>query len=326
MNGEQVDFQRIKEISMRRVLARYGVKLRSSGSEMRGQCPLPAHTSRESRNSFSVNLARNIWCCQSMSCTDARAGQLGGTVLDFVAEMEHCSIREAALHLADWFGGLESVPHIVEQKPRSYSEPNLPLKFQLTNLDYAHSYLDKRGITPATARSLGIGYYSGPGIMQGRVVIPIRNSAHELVAYAGRSIDGEEPKYRFPAGFHKSLELFQLHRARHAGADTVIIVEGLFDAAKVWQAGNRNVVALMGSSLSETQAGHLQKHFRSAVLMLDGDVAGQKATAVITGRLSQAMDVTTIRLPEGRQPDQLASREINEIVSVHVREAHGYGR
>ena len=141
-------------------------------------------------------------------------------------------------------------------------------------LAHAHSYIDKRGITPATARSLGIGYYSGPGIMQGRVVIPIRNSAHELVAYAGRSIDGEEPKYRFPAGFHKSLELFQLHRARHAGADTVIIVEGLFDAAKVWQAGNRNVVALMGSSLSESQAGLLEKHFRSAVLMLDGDVAG----------------------------------------------------
>lgn len=314
---------------MRRVLARYGVKLRVSGGEMRGQCPLPAHTSRESRNSFSVNLARNIWCCQSMSCTDARAGQLGGTVLDFVTEMERCSIREAAVHLADWFGGLESVvllPAIVEQKPSSYSEPNLPLKFQLTNLDHAHSYLDKRGITPATARSLGIGYYSGPGIMQGRVVIPIRNRAHEVVGYAGRSIDGKEPKYRFPAGFHKSLELFQFNRARHAGADTVIIVEGFFDAAKVWQAGNRNVVALMGSSLSETQAGLLEKHFWSAVLILDGDGAGQKATAVIASRLGQAMEVTTIRLPDGRQPDQLASREINEIVAGHVREARGYGR
>ena len=311
---------------MGRVLARYGVKLRSSGGEMRGQCPLPAHTSRESRNSFSVNIARNIWCCQSMSCTDARDGQLGGTVIDFVAEMEHCSIRQAAVQLAEWFGGLESVPPAVEQKLRSITEPNLPLKFQLTNLDHSHSYLDKRGITPATARSLGIGYYSGPGIMQGRMVIPIRNRAHELVGYAGRSIDGEEPKYRFPAGFHKSQELFQLHRARQAGTDTVIIVEGFFDAAKVWQAGNRNVVALMGSSLSESQAGLLEKHFRSAVLMLDGDAAGQKATTVIASRLGQAMEVTTIRLPDGRQPDQLASREINEIVAGHVREARGYGR
>ncbi len=124
--------------------------------------------------------------------------------------------------------------------------------------------------------------------MQGRIVIPIRNKAHELVGYAGRSIDGQEPKYRFPAGFHKSQELFQLHRARQAGTDTVIIVEGFFDAAKVWQAGNRNVVALMGSSLSESQAGLLEKHFRSAVLMLDGDAAGQKATTVIASRLGSS--------------------------------------
>ena len=49
--------------------------------------------------------------------------------------------------------------------------------------------------------------------MSGRVVIPIHNERGELVAYAGRSIDGSEPKYKLPAGFHKSLELFNLHRA-----------------------------------------------------------------------------------------------------------------
>ena len=174
--------------------------------------------------------------------------------------------------------------------------------------------------------SFGVGYYPGPGIMHGRVVIPIRNRANELVGYAGRSIDGEEPKYRLPAGFHKSLELFHLNRAQHAGSDTAIVVEGFFDAAKVWQAGHRNVVALMGSSLSETQAALLERHFRSAVLMLDGDAVGQRATAVIAARLSAFIDVTTIQLPDGRQPDQLQSREINEIVSGHIREAHGYGR
>jgi len=310
---------------MRRILARYGVKLRSSGGEMRGQCPLPTHSSRESRNSFSVNVARNVWCCQSISCADARSGQLGGTVLDFVAEMERCSIRQAAVHLADWFGVLQSVP-TAGDRPPAQCEPNLPLKFQLTNLDHAHEYLEKRGITPATARSLGIGYYPGPGVMHGRVVIPIRNRANELVGYAGRSVNGEEPKYRFPAGFHKSLELFQLHRAQHAGSDTAIIVEGFFDAAKVWQAGHRNVVALMGSSLSEAQAALFERHFRSAMLMLDGDAAGQRATSAIAARLSASIDVTTIRLPDGSQPDQLQSREINEILSGHLREAQGYGR
>ena len=45
--------------------------------------------------------------------------------------------------------------------------------------------------------------------MHDRIVIPIHNPKGELVAYAGRSIDGSEPRYKFPAGFHKSLELEQ---------------------------------------------------------------------------------------------------------------------
>jgi len=106
----------------------------------------------------------------------------------------------------------------------------------------------------------------------------------------------------------------------------VIVVEGFFDAAKVWQAGHRNVVALMGSSLSDVQSGLLHKHFRSAVLMLDGDAAGQAATEAITPRLSQVMDVDPIHLKPGVQPDQLALREINDTLSGHVRPARGRGR
>ena len=137
---------------------------------------------------------------------------------------------------------------------------------------------------------------------------------------------GEDPKYRFPPGFHKSQELFLLHRARDSGSDTVIVVEGFFDAAKVWQSGHRNVVALMGSSLSESQAGLLQKHFREAVLMLDGDTAGQSATAAIMRRLSQIIKVEAIHLSPGVQPDQLASREINTALFGHLRPKRGLER
>jgi hypothetical protein len=66
-------------------LAHYSVQLHATGGKLRGQCPLPEHTSRESRNSFSVNTARNLWCCQSHSCIHARDGELDGTVLDLVA-------------------------------------------------------------------------------------------------------------------------------------------------------------------------------------------------------------------------------------------------
>jgi DNA primase len=319
MNPGSIDFQSAKQVPISRVLAHYGVQLHATGGELRGQCPLPEHTSRESRNSFSVNTARNVWCCQSQSCIHARDGELGGTVLDLVARLERCSIREAATRLTEWFGLAGPGQAPVDQP--SAPAANLPLRFQLTGVDHAHPYLERRGILPATARAMGIGHYPGPGIMHERVVIPVHNKAHQLVAYAGRSIHAEEPKYRFPPGFHKSQELFLLHRARHSGNDAVIVVEGFFDAAKVWQAGHRNVVALMGSSLSEAQTVLLCEHFRSAVLMLDGDAAGWSATEAIMRRLAPIMKVDAIHMGPGVQPDQLAPKEINSLLSGHVRRA-----
>jgi DNA primase len=106
--------------------------------------------------------------------------------------------------------------------------------------------------------------------MSGRIVIPIHNQHGELVAYAGRAIDGSEPRYKLPAGFHKSLELFNLQRAiggSNAGG-RVVVVEGFFDCMKVSQAGFA-CVALMGSSLSEPKEELLARYFKNACLMLD---------------------------------------------------------
>jgi hypothetical protein len=106
---------------------------------------------------------------------------------------------------------------------------------------------------------------------------PIHNNRGELIAYAGRAINGEEPKYRLPAGFRKSLVLFNLHRALATGSRNVIVVEGFFDTLAVHQAGYPAVVGLMGSTLSRYQADLLATHFDRVVLMLDGDEAGGKA-------------------------------------------------
>jgi DNA primase len=104
-----------------------------------------------------------------------------------------------------------------------------------------------------------------------------RRRCGELIAYAGRAINGEEPKYRFPAGFRKSLVLFNLHRALATGSRNVIVVEGFFDTLAVHQAGYPAVVGLMGSTLYRYQADLLATHFDRVVLMLDGDEAGGKA-------------------------------------------------
>jgi DNA primase len=329
MSSDWVDFKTVKETtSIQQVLDRYGVHLRQVGrQELRGRCPLPTHTSQNSTDSFSVNVDLNAWCCQSASCMNARGGRAGGNVLDFVAIMERCSLREAAIRLRDGHGlRAGSQPKAHGSAQAESAEPNQPLGFVLRGIDCCHPYLSSRSIRSDTARTFGVGFYGGTGLLHGRVVIPIHNETRELVAYAGRATDGSEPKYRFPAGFRKSQVLFNLHRARQVGQQRVVIVEGFFDTMKIHQAGHRNVVGLMGSTMSERQAEILVAHFSQAVVMLDGDDAGRRGTVAIARRLSGRMRVEVVNLPDGAQPDQMASKEITQLLGGYCRERHALGR
>src|SRR5687768_5720530 len=105
MTANFVDFRIVKErISIEQVLEHYNIRLRRANqTALRGLCPLPTHSSEKSRESFGVDTAKRIWSCQSASCASARQGKKGGNILDFVALMESCSVREAALKLDDWF-------------------------------------------------------------------------------------------------------------------------------------------------------------------------------------------------------------------------------
>ena len=307
MPAPQADFQSLKQrIPIDHVLARYGVRLRSIGPHtLYGACPLPTHTSRNSRQSFSLNLSH------SASCVAARGGRMGGHVIDLVAIMERCSLREAGLRLRDWFSVHTS--HPAPAMASSAVETNRPLGFALQRIDTRHPYLAQRGISPATARLFGVGMYHGNGFLAGRCVIPIRDEKSQLVAYAGRAVNGEEPKYRFPAGFRKSQVLFNLDRAIATGSRNVIVVEGFFDALKVYQAGHP-VVALMGSSFSQRQSELLLSHFASVTLMLDGDEPGRQAAEFIVQLLIAKLPINKVELPNHIQPDQLSPMEIN----VHV--------
>jgi len=236
MTTTWVSFKQIKaDVAIDAVLERYGVRLRRIGSELRGPCPLPTHTSRRSRDSFSVSVSRNVWSCRSQSCMQASGGKPGGTILDLVALLERCSVRDAALRLQDWSGTIPPRHH-VPMEDTTTAVPNAPLHFTLQHVDPRHPYPARRGLAAATIRTFRVGFYRGTGFLRGRIVIPIHDEHGALIAYAGRAIDGQEPKYRFPTGFRKSLALFNLHRARKAGTRTVIVVEGFFDALAVHQA------------------------------------------------------------------------------------------
>lgn len=73
-------------------------------------------------------------------------------------------------------------------------------------------------------------------------------------------------------------------------------------------------VALMGCSLSEAQQDLLTRHFRHVVIMLDGDEPGRKAGAEIASRLALNLWVRVVEVPEGKQPDQLSTGEIQELL------------
>jgi len=201
--------------------------------------------------------------------------------------------------------------------PTTLIPENAPLPFVLSGLDSQHPYLVQRRISNETAQHFGAGFYSGPGTMSGRVAIPIHYRDGNLVAYAGRSIDDSLPKYRFPAGFRKSQELYNLHQViADARCKRVILVGGFFDGWKVSQAGFPCVVGLMGCALSNMQAALLEGHFKEVILLLDGDLAGRTATATISERLGHKLRIQVAHVPDGLQPDRLSMRELNSSLPL----------
>jgi hypothetical protein len=103
METEWVDFRIIKAaVTMQMVLDRYGVSLKKSGHELRGKCPI--HRGSNNKH-FTANISKNVFKCFFAQCA------AHGNVLDFVAAMEHCSVRDAAVKLKDWFKVGDTTEH-----------------------------------------------------------------------------------------------------------------------------------------------------------------------------------------------------------------------
>jgi DNA primase len=324
----KVDFGTLKtNVQLADVLAKYGVPFKHPNKEyLRADCPLPSHTSKESKGSFAVNLQKNIWCCKSSSCNQI-AKKKGGDVLDFVALMEGAPVLQAAKRLLDWFpqnaadnattSKTETAPKaspVAEEKLLSTSQEaivnttNQPLGFELKGIAY-HAYLEARGISKDLAERFGVGFFTDKGSMSGRIVFPLRNEKGELVGYAGRTIDSSEPKYRLPAGFHKGLVLYNRHAVK---GEAVTIVEGFVACMKVSAAGFP-CVALMGATLSEAQEKLL--NFKYVTLLLDPDDAGSKASAEIAPRLARGHYVRIVS--PSKMPDEMTAEEVKATLRIN---------
>lgn len=194
-------------------------------------------------------------------------------------------------------------------------EPNLVLDLTL-DVNPDHPFLAQRGVTPEIAQAYGIGHCS-KGIMRGRIAIPIHNQDGELVAFAGRYAADEVPKdtirYKLPKGFNKSLELWNLHRAKVLGKRFVVVVEGYWSTIRLDQAGIPTV-ALMGTSMSDFQATALaEAGFRYALVLLDGDEGGREAIPAVVSVLSHHLYVKTISLSDGVKPDTMPQELVDRL-------------
>lgn len=152
---------------------------------------------------------------------------------------------------------------------------------------------------------------------RGRVIIPIADERGQYVGMGGRGLHGEEPKYlNTPQSelFDKGRTLFGLNLAAEAirREGVAVVVEGYMDVIGPWQAGFENVVATMGTSLTEQHATLLRRSAKRVVLAMDPDAAGF-AAAERAGALFMSFDSPESMARSARSADALFSNSELEL-------------
>lgn len=263
----------IRSIPLEQVLSHYGVELIGSGIQLKAECPLPSHKSKEHPNTLAVNLEKQKFMCHSTHCNAK------GDAVDFVRSMEGLDFAGACKRLRELFPQPSPVKH--EPKP----ETNKPLGFRLKDVNPEHPMIQSRGISVETAAKYGIGYFPGAGSMKGRIVFELRE-AGEVVGYAGRLVNGvvidgqpKEPKWLLPKGLVKfcyGLEFCSPGKLLIVG-ESFWLPPWLHE--KGWQA-----CSLMGHELTPRMEKELEP-YRELVVAMDSDSVGWEAREKLAARL-----------------------------------------
>ena len=266
-----------------------------------GLCPVH----QDHKPSFVVDTNKNLFYCYGCG--------RGGDVIRF-AELYHQVRFPQALGLLCQWRGMAPLLH---ETTRLYG-------MQLQRHAEAVVYLHQRGVrSPELIEHMRIGYAPG-GCLRGwltqlgyplhalhqaglvtaagydaykhRIVFPLEDNLY------GRSISSTAPPHRFLPGTKGGLYCWE-HVRRYP---EVILVEGLFDYAVLWQAGFHNVTCSMGTQLNPYQFRQLCDGMRTVYLAFDADAngSGQHATQVLAHRLNQQrLTVCTVELPKGHDPN-----------------------
>jgi DNA primase len=291
-------------------LQRHNWTARRAGSrqEFVGLCPLH----RESQPSFYVNAGKNLFYCHGCG--------RGGDLIRFVELFLQVPFRDSVAHLRQQLAPA-SMRELFEETAAFY-------RLQLHRHPEAVEYLQRRGLRdPALLEELGIGYAPGANLRrhlaarncsfdlllqaglinsQGRevfcrrVIFPWRHDG-QIVNLYGRSIGAAFPHRLLP---RPRGGLFAWESVRQFSA--VILVEGVFDLAVLWQAGFRNTTCALGTHRTAAQIAQLGHAPGRAVFIVfdqDDNHAGQQAAHRLAQRLNNAGAGTRIvELPAGHDP------------------------
>lgn len=319
------------------------VKLQRAGREWKACCPFH----QEKSPSFTINDEKHFYHCFGCGAhgdairflTEARGLQFMDAVKELAAQagMEVPAADPRAAEKAERAAGLHD---IMQSAADWFIE-------QLGGIAGAgaRAYLDGRGIAEATRRRFGLGFAPDSrsklkaalknagddalvetGMLisvegkepydrfRDRLMIPIRDPRGRVIAFGGRTLGAVEPKYLNSPDtplFDKGRTLYNLDRASPAArkAGRVIVVEGYMDVIALSQAGIDEVVAPLGTALTEAQLERLWRMVEVPILCFDGDGAGQKAAIRAAQRalplLAPGRSLSFLTLPPGQDPDDL---------------------
>ncbi len=317
------------------------ISLKKAGKNFKALCPFHP----EKTPSFMVYPHKQFFICYGCGAGgDLISFVMRYEHVEF-AEAVQILAQKAGVQIADAGGGRKVQPELYrthEMAAKFYHE----LLMKSPDAEKARAYLKKRGLEPATWEAFQLGYAPerwdelltqakqegfAPEVMErsglaipregkngwydrfrNRVIFPIWDARGRVIGFGGRVFEEESgPKYMNSPEtdlYVKGKILYGLHLAapQIREKDFCIVVEGYMDLVSPYQHGIRNVVASMGTSLTEQQVQLIKRYTHHVVIVYDGDYAGEMAT--LRGLdlfLAGGMRVKVAAVPGGLDPDSM---------------------
>jgi DNA primase len=195
-------------------------------------------------------------------------------------------------------------------------------------------HLKRRGFTEAEliAANLVFPAKSGKGVVDrfyDRVMFPIIDVRGNVIAFGGRIMTDQKPKYLNTSDtlvFNKSRNLFSLNNAKNSKSRSYILCEGYMDVIALNQAGFTQAIATLGTALTTEQAMLLKRYCDEIIICYDADEAGQKATQRAIEILRRAgLPVRVLTIPQGKDPDEFIRRHGDKGHEAFSNLLHGSG-